>query len=167
MAELSLYSSRCGTLARRGLREVQRLGWVLLLQPRPGLFAQVIVQERDKDYVVTRVSTGASASAIKRAVDRARANPKGNRRTDSELRALMIPALHVMALWAHRRKNPKNDFFIPVTANFAGLRRGRSYNRAKAESLLAKRATEMILNWYERAQNEAEKRRQARPDHTS
>ena len=154
-ANLSVYGSDCGLLARKGLHDVQPLGWVLLLCPRPGLIAQVELQEKNKHPVITRVSTGSSVVRLKKALDRALANRRG--RVDFELRALRIPALHLFALWTHRRKNSQDDCLVATTSNFAGLLPGRIYRRTKAEALLKKRATEMILRWYERVQKETER----------
>jgi hypothetical protein len=151
-ADLPVYGSDCGLLARAGIHEVHLLGRILLMCPRPRLFAQVEVQESNEHYTVARVSTGSSVIRLKKAVDRALLNQRPGE--SSELRVLRVSALHLSALWTHQRRNSRDDCFEATTSNFAGMLPGRIYKRTKAEALLKKRATDMIVAWYERAQKE-------------
>ena len=150
---LKIYSTDLAPVARAGLRELQPGGWVLLAETGPDLLTKIEVQQRNKEYRVARVTTGAVADDLDRAVHQAQ--KRASRRRPQELRFLSIPAMHIMAVWAHIPKHPQDDTFTPISLNFAGLRQRRVYSRAATEKALRRHATDLIVHWYERYQREA------------
>jgi hypothetical protein len=155
-ASLKIYSADLTPLARAGLSELQPGGWVLLAETGPGLLAKVEIQEREKDFSVSRVTTGAVAADLDRAVRQAR--KRASRRRTQELRFLSVPAMHIMAVWSHFPKRPLSDTFTPISLNFAGLRQRRTYSRAATEKGLRRHATDLIVHWYERYQRETKQK---------
>jgi hypothetical protein len=152
-AKLPVYTASCGSLARHGLIELKKNGWMLLVHSATGLLAHVEVQKKQKGYVVSRVSTGALPEEVSRAVERARKSTERRARV-TQLRALSIPAMHILAVWVHQPNAVERDTLIPVTANFAGLSRQREYPRRRVDQLLRKHAMAMILHWYDRLEQQ-------------
>lgn len=147
--KLPVYAGSCRTMARGEIRDLEQAGIILLLRSSSGLVLHVELSGAGKRLKVTRVSTGAIAKDLKRAIQRTSkqftARSKG-----SELRILRVAGMHVSAVWVHRSKERGGDAFVPYTPNFAGLRLGRTYKLHRIESLLKKHATYMILRWYDR-----------------
>src|SRR5262249_835782 len=90
IASLKIYSADLASVARAGLSELQPGGWVLLAETSPGLLAKVEMQQRNKEYSVARVSTGAVANDLDLAVRKAQ--KPALRRKNQELRFLSVPA---------------------------------------------------------------------------
>lgn len=154
IASLQIYNADLAPVAHDGLSKVQPGGWVLLADASPGLLAKIEMQQRNKEYSVARVSTGAVANDLDLAVRKAQ-KPASRRKTQ-ELRFLSIPAMHIMAVWSHFPRDPQSDTLTPISLNFAGLRQRRTYSRLAAEKLLRRHAIDLIVHWYERYQREAE-----------
>jgi hypothetical protein len=149
VAGIPIYTASLSRLASKGIRELQPAGWLLLVHSFQGLTAQLEVQERDKKFVLVRVSVGLAADHLEKAVAKARSFLTPRRGSRVQLRALRVAAMHIFALWVHHHTNLEQDVFIPFTANFAGLHRRRLYKRKTAERLLTSLATAMIVRWYE------------------
>lgn len=154
IASLKIFSADLASLAHSALTELQPGGWVLLAEASPGLLAKIEMQQRNKEYSIARVSTGAVADDLGLAVQKAQ--KRGSQRKTQEIRFLSVPAMHIMAVWSHFPRNPQNDTFTPISLNFAGLRQRRTYSRAAAEKLLRRHAIDLIVHWYERYQREAQ-----------
>jgi hypothetical protein len=156
LVALPIYSASCGALARSGFSGLRLSGWLLLVDSAPGVAALVELQEQGKHAAVTRVSTGELAEQMKKAVNRA------SRYDGMQLRALRVPAMHLLAVWGHFPKRRAKDFVSPVMQNFSGLRLLRSYTAAKAEHIIKQAAWAMILRWYDRVEKELQNRRPSR-----
>jgi hypothetical protein len=150
LAGLPIYSASCGQLARKGINELQPIGWLLLIDSPQGVTSQVEAQASGEEFVVIRVSTGAIVDRLRRALVRARSITKRRQSSRLQFRALRVSAMHIFAVWIHRSHRPEQDVLIPFTANFVGLREQRSYKRRTAERLLKGLAISMIIRWYER-----------------
>jgi len=147
--KLPVYTGSCGTMARGGIRDLKQAGMILLLRSSSGLAFHVEMGGPGKQLAVTRVSTGAIAKDLGKAIQRT-----GKRFTTRsrglELRVFRVAGMHVSAVWVHHPKKQDADAFVPYTPNFAGLRLGQTYKLHRIESLLKKHATHMILRWYDR-----------------
>lgn len=152
-AELQVYTISCGAASRGGIRDYRSAGTVVLLQSASGQDFCVELSTSSKKVAVTRVSTGATARDLRRAVLRA-STALPHRKFRRELRILRLNAMHLSTIWLHRPKDSNADIFVPYTPAFAGLKLGRTYNLQRFESLLKKCASEMILRWYWRHENE-------------
>lgn len=153
-AELQVYASSCGTVSRSGIHDCQPAGMVVLLQSASGQDFCVELNTLSRKRAVTRVSTGATARDLQRAVLRAR---KGlfNGKFRSELRVLRVKAMHLSTIWLHRPKDSGADIFVPYSPTFAGLKPGRIYKLPRFESLIRKCAVDAILRWYWRHEKTA------------
>lgn len=156
LASLKIYSADLAPVAHDGLSKLQLGGWVLLAETGPGLLAKVEVQQQNKEYRIARVTTGAVANDLDRAVRQAQ--KRASRRRTQELRFLSVPPMHIMAVWSHFPKRPQSDTFTPISLNFAGLRQRRAYSRAATEKALRRHATDLIVHWYERYQRETKQK---------
>jgi hypothetical protein len=154
LAVMPVHSASSGALVRNGFGGLRLAGWLLLVESVPGLAALVEVQEQGKQAAVTRVSTGELAEQMKKAVNRA------NRQSGLQLRALRVPAMHLLAVWGHFPKRRSKDFVTPVVENFSGLRLLRSYKSPQAEDIVKQAALAMILSWYDRVERELRQRSQ-------
>jgi hypothetical protein len=156
LAALPVYAASSGALARNGFGSLHRGGWLLLVHSTSGVAALVELQEQGKHAAVTRVSTGELAEQMKKVVNRV------TRQNGLQLRALRVPAMHLLAVWGHRPKRRGKDFVTPVVENFSGLRLLRSYTATKAEHIIKQTAWAMILRWYDRVEKELQDRRSGR-----
>jgi hypothetical protein len=147
--QLPVYAGSCGTMARGGIRDLKQAGMILLVRASSGLAFHVELGGTDEQLAVTRVSTGAIAKDLERAIQRTGKQLTARSR-GSALRVFRVAGMHVSAVWVHRPKKPGADVFVPYTPNFAGLRLGQAYKLHRIESLLKKHATHMILRWYDR-----------------
>jgi hypothetical protein len=157
LAALPIHSASCGALVRNGFRGLRFNGWLLLVDAAPEMVALVELQEQGKQAIVTRVSTGELAEQMKKAVNRT------SRYNGLQLRALRVPAMHLLAVWGHFPKRHGKDFVAAVMHNFAGLRLSRLYTSLKAEHILKQAALVMILRWYDRVEREMQNRRAGPP----
>lgn len=146
-AELQVYTSSCGKVCRSGIHDCKPAGMVVLLQSASGKDFCAELNALSRKHGVTRVSTGATARDLRRAVLRAR-KALPNVKSPSELRILRVNAMHLSAIWLHRPKDNGADIFVPYTPSFAGLKSGRTYNLSRFESLVKKCAVGLILRWY-------------------
>jgi hypothetical protein len=147
--KLAIYVGSCGTMARGGIRDLNQAGMILLVRYSSGLALHVELSGHGKQLAVTRVSTGAIAKDLEKAIQQTRKRfATGGR--GLELRVLRVAGMHLSTVWVHHPKKHSADVFIPYTPNFAGLSLGRTYKLHRIESLLKRHATHMILRWYDR-----------------
>jgi len=148
---LPLFSGSCGEVALRGIGNAAEAGNVLLLTSPSGFPIKVDMRGTVTKPAIDRVASGEGAAELKRALSAAR----NRNRRNTETRILRVAGLHCSAVWLHHPADPERDTFIPYTRNFAGVRVGRSYSRARFEALLKKHATQAILRWYARYEKTA------------
>jgi len=146
--KIQVYSASCGSAAQGDLSNLKEAGMVVLLKSSLGTTFHVELTGHGEDLVISRVSSGVIAKELGRAMERATERWTRKRR-GSELRVLRVPSMHVSAIWVHHSKNQDTDVFVPYTPNFARLQVGRTYHLRRIRSLLKRRATEMILRWYD------------------
>jgi hypothetical protein len=147
--KLPVFAGTCGTMAQRGIRDLKQAGMILLVRSSSGLAFHVEMGGTGKQMAVTRVSTGAIAKDLERAIQNTDRQFAGRSKA-SELRVFRVAAMHVSALWVHRLDKRGADVFVPYTPNFASLRLRQTYELHRIEKLLKKYATYMILRWYDR-----------------
>jgi hypothetical protein len=147
--KLLVYAGSCGSVARGGIGDLKQAGMILLVRSSSGLQFHVELGGPGEQLAVTRVSTGAIAKDLEKAIQRTGKQSKARGR-GSELRVFRVAGMHVSAVWMHRSKKSATDMFVPYTPNFAGLRLGQIYKSRRFDSLLRRHATHMILRWYDR-----------------
>jgi hypothetical protein len=147
--KLPVYAGSCGIIVRSGIRDLKQTGMILLVRSSSGLVLHVELGELDKQLAVTRVSTGAIAKDLERAIQ-GTSKRSTTRGRNSELRIFRLAGMHVSAVWVHHPKRHSADVFVPYTPNFARLRLGQIYKLHRIEALLKKHAVHMILRWYDR-----------------
>ena len=148
--ELPVYAGSCGAMARGAFGELKPEGAVILARSADGLDLHVETSGASGQPDVGRVTSGASAAALKQALEKHAPRPARG----WETRIFRVAAMHVSAVWFHRPAHPERDVFVPYTANFAGLRPGRAYSGPRVKATLKKHAMQMILRWYERVEKE-------------
>lgn len=144
LAQLRVYTGLAAQLAQSGLRDVDRGGWVLLVELAGGVKGQVEVEQRRGQHVISRLITGTMADELARAVEMARRPQARKQKTRSQLRILSVPSMHLFSVWLHRPKTPAKDAFIPVTASFLGLHAGRKYARNRVEQAVGGLARKLL-----------------------
>ena len=147
--KLRIYSASCGSVARDDFGDLNEAGMIVLLKSSSGTTFHVELTGHGEDLAIGRVSSGVIAKELERAIQRA-SEPSTRTRRGPELRVLRVPSMHLSAIWMHRAKKQDSDVFVPYTPNFARLQVGRAYHLNRIRSLLRRRATEMILRWYDR-----------------
>jgi hypothetical protein len=161
--KLPIYVAMCGSLARKGIRDLNQAGMILLVRSSSGLAFHVELGGVGTQMAVTRVSTGKIAKDLENSMQKT-GKQSARRSKGSELRVFRIAAMHVSAVWLHHSKKRGADVFVPYTPNFAGLRLRQSYKLHRIEKLLKKHATSMILRWYDRYEkNLTQPKSQTRP----
>jgi len=150
LAQLRVYTGLAAQLAQSGMRDVDRGGWVLLVELAGGLKGQVEVEQRRGQHVISRLITGAMADELARAVELARRPKARKQKTRSQLRILSVPSMQLFSVWLHRPKTPAKDAFIPVTASFLGLHAGRKYARNTVERAVGGLARKLLRRQVER-----------------
>lgn len=158
VSELKVYTSSCGAISRSGIHGCNPAGMVVLLESGSGQDFLVELNGSPRKRGVTRVSSGATARDLRKAIFRAR-NVSRNTKSRSDLRVFRVNAMHFSAAWLHHRKKNGADIFVPYTPNFAGFRPGRIYRLPRFESLIKKCALGMILRWYWRYEKALGKRK--------
>jgi hypothetical protein len=147
--KLLVYTGSCGTIARGGFHDLKHSGVILLVRSGLGLDFHVEMVGHGKELAVSRVSTGATARDLGKAIlSISKQSARGS--SGSELRIFRVAGMHVSAVWVHHPKKWSADVFVPYTPNFAGLRLGQAYTPHRLKALLKKQATLMILRWYDR-----------------
>lgn len=149
---LPVFIASCGSIMRGGVEGAEPGPLVLLLRSSKRHF-YVETGGTGKQPTLSRVSTGKTAEVLQRALSRMARVP-GARKHRGELRVFRVPAMHLSALWLHHSQGDK-DLWIPYTPNFAGLFPGRVYTYSRFVLLLKKHATQLILRWYDRFEQEA------------
>jgi len=147
--KLQVYLASCGSAARNDFSDLKETGMIVFVRSSSGTTLHVELTGHGEDLAVSRVSSGVIVKELERAIQGA-TERSTRRRRGSELRVLRVPSMHVSAIWMHHSKKQDTDVFVPYTPNFARLQAGRAYNLHRIQSLLKRRAIEMILHWYDR-----------------
>src|SRR5690242_10342186 len=103
VAELQVYTCSCGAISRSGIHDCKPAGMVVLLESGSGQDFLVELNGSPRKRGVTRVSTGATARDLRKAIFRAR-NVSRNAKSRSELRIFRVNAMHFSAAWLHHHK---------------------------------------------------------------
>ena len=148
LAEMTVYSARLGSVAMAGVQDATRTGVIILLDSPPAHTVHIEITDISGSVRVDRVSTGAIAVELEKAISKLR-KWKERSRQKTQLRIFRVPSMHMSALWLHHQSNLSFDKFVPYTANFAQLGVGRMYSNNRFDLLMKKAATASILRWYE------------------
>lgn len=146
---LPLYSSSIGKVARSGVDQSAQTGMIFLLQSSSGAAFHLEADGIGKDVRLGRVNSGATAKSLQMAI---RSVQKASKRA-SHLRVFRVSGMHFSAVWAHDLRDSKGDILVAYAPNFLGIKVSRIYRLHRAEARLRKYATQMILRWYHRFEN--------------
>lgn len=144
---LPTYRVTVSGAARSGLENPESQGTTLLVRWDSGVLGKVEVSRPNGKLRLARVTSGAMASELEKAVLRIRG--RSTRPSKAEIRILSLSGIHLLCVWKHWPKN-HGDRLAPVMQNFIGLRRGRDYSLSHVNAVVRRAATNAIISWYER-----------------
>jgi hypothetical protein len=153
--QLPVFAAPAAHFALKGISSAEESGSLLLLKSGINDVLIVHVTGTLAKPQIERVSSGKSAAVLQRAL----AEVGGSAVRRRNLRLLRVDGVHCLALWVHSERRPVEDVFYPLSPNFAGLRVGRRYSLKRFETAFKKNASEGILRWFIRHEQEAAARK--------
>lgn len=145
-ASLPIYSATLIQLARYGVASAVPLGMNVLVSSPEG--DSLLVEVNDSNEAV-RVISGPTVGALRKALSR-----KGPRLGTLQPSILRVAALHLYALWRSSGQRIETSVFIPYGANQAGVKPGKTYRFPHFQKVVQHIATQRILQWHERYEQE-------------
>jgi hypothetical protein len=153
--QLPVFAAPAAHFALEGISSAEGSGSLLLLKSAINDVLIAHVTGTLAKPQIERVSSGKSAAVLQRAL----AKVGGSALRRRSLRVLRVDGVHCLALWVHNERRPEKDVLYPLNPNFSGLRVGRRYSLKRFETAFKKNASEGILRWFIRYEQEAAARK--------